>query len=53
MYLTQAFVVRNAPSRWMAKIFFQSANGNSSIGCTIWTPAFETRTSMEPKAAAA
>jgi len=31
----QAFVVRNAPSRWIASIFFHSPNGNSSIGFTI------------------
>ena len=51
MCLTQALVVRNAPSRWMAMIFFQSANGKSSIGCTIWMPAFDTRMSTRPNAA--
>ena len=33
MCVRQARVVRNAPSRWIASIFFQSANGKSSIGC--------------------
>ena len=46
MCLTQALVVRKAPSRWMASIFFQSAKGKSSIGCTIWMPALETRMSI-------
>ena len=43
-------VVRNAPSRWMASIFFQSAKVNSSSGCTIWMPALLTRMSTPPKA---
>ena len=47
----QALVVRNAPSRWMASIFFHSANGKSSSGCTIWIPALLTSTSTPPKAA--
>ena len=51
MCLTHAFVVRNAPSRWMAMIFFQSAKGKSSIGCTIWMPALETRMSTVPNVA--
>lgn len=46
---TQAFVVRNAPSRWIASTLFQPAKGNSSIGWTIWMPAFETRISTPPK----
>jgi hypothetical protein len=45
-----ALVVRNAPSRWIASIFFHSANGNSSIGWTIWTPALLTRMSTPPHA---
>src|SRR5262245_44690619 len=45
MWGSTARVVRNAPSRWMAIIFFQSAKGNSSIGCTIWMPALLTSTS--------
>src|SRR5476649_401556 len=48
--LTQARVVRNAPSRWIASIFFHSAKENSSIGWTIWMPALLTRMSMLPKA---
>src|SRR6266850_233500 len=40
-----ARVVRKAPSRWMASIFFQSEKGNSSSGCTIWMPALLTSTS--------
>ena len=47
----QALVVRKAPSRWMASIFFHSAKGNSSIGCTIWMPALLTRMSTPPQAA--
>src|SRR3954469_8843188 len=42
---TQARVVRKAPSRCIASIFFQSAKGNSSIGCTICMPALLTSTS--------
>src|SRR5689334_1529210 len=45
-----ARVVRKAPSRWMASIFFQSANGNSSSGCTIWMPALLTSTSTPSQA---
>src|SRR5215831_8612676 len=43
-----ARVVRNAPSRWMLKSFFQSANLNSSSGATIWMPALLTSTSTFP-----
>src|SRR5882762_4959248 len=50
MYGSTARVVRKAPSRWMASIFFQSANGNSSIGCTIWMPALLTSTSTPSQA---
>ena len=32
MWESTARVVRNAPSRWIAKSFFQSANGNYSSG---------------------
>src|ERR1700761_3819959 len=32
----------------MANIFFQSENAYSSIGATIWIPAFDTSTSMLP-----
>ena len=46
-----ALVVRKAPSRWMASIFFHSANGNSSSGWTIWMPALLTRMSTPPQAA--
>src|ERR1700674_2659730 len=49
MCLRQALVVRNAPSRWMASIFFQSAKANCSTGLTIWMPALLTRTSTPPK----
>src|SRR5580658_1494571 len=45
-----ARVVRKAPSRWMASSRFQSANGSSSSGATIWIPALLTRTSIRPKA---
>src|SRR4051812_20323393 len=48
--LKQARVVRNAPSRWIASIFFHSAKPNSSIGWTIWIPALLISTSMLPKA---
>src|SRR6516162_8493638 len=48
MCLRQAFVVRKAPSKWIASIFFQSLNGNSSIGYTIWMPALLTRISSRP-----
>src|SRR5581483_7536408 len=47
----QARVVRKAPSRWIASIFFQSASVNSSIGCTIWMPALLTRISTPPNVA--
>jgi hypothetical protein len=46
----QARVVRNAPSRWIASIFFQSEKLNSSMGCTIWMPALLIKISMLPKA---
>src|SRR6516225_1927725 len=46
--LRQAFVVRKAPSKWIASIFFQSWNGNSSIGLTIWMPAWLMRMSSRP-----
>ena len=48
-----ARVVRKAPSRWMASIFFHLANSNSSIGATIWMPALLTRMSTRPKASTA
>ena len=48
MCLRQAFVVRKAPSRWMARSFFQSAKGKSTSGLTIWMPAFDTRMSILP-----
>src|SRR5580704_1593605 len=48
MGLRQALVVRNAPSKWIASIFFQSAKGKSTIGLTIWMPALLTSTSMRP-----
>ena len=47
----QARVVRNAPSRWIASIFFHSAKPNASSRCTIWMPALLTRMSMPPNAA--
>src|SRR5688500_12598222 len=50
MSLRQARVVRNAPSRWIASIFFHSARLNSSTALTIWMPAFDTRMSTLPKA---
>src|ERR1700730_1895682 len=43
-----ARVVRNAPSRWMLKSFFQSAKLKSSSGATIWMPALLTSTSTFP-----
>src|ERR1700756_4308382 len=43
-------VVRKAPSRWMASRRFQSANGSSSSGATIWIPALLTSMSIRPKA---
>jgi hypothetical protein len=43
-----ALVVRNAPSRWIASIFFHWAKGNSSSGWTIWIPALLTRMSTLP-----
>ena len=48
MCFRQALVVRKAPSRWMASSFFQSANGKSTSGLTIWMPAFLTSTSILP-----
>src|SRR6516162_10930797 len=48
MCFRQALVVRKAPSRWIASIFFQSPKGNSSIGLTIWMPALLTRISSRP-----
>src|SRR5579859_3711350 len=47
----QALVVRKAPSRWIASIFFHSAKGNASIGWTIWMPALLTRMSTPPNSA--
>src|SRR5580704_8643182 len=44
----QALVMRKAPSRWIASSRFQSANGNSTIGLTIWMPALLTSTSIRP-----
>src|SRR5690606_3125947 len=41
-------VVRNAPSRWMASIFFQSARLKSVSLLTIWMPALDTSTSTRP-----
>src|ERR1700733_8721501 len=46
--LVAAFVVRKAPSRWIASIFFQLENSYSSMGATIWIPAFDTSTSILP-----
>ena len=48
MCFRQALVVRKAPSRWIDSSFFQSANGKSTIGLTIWMPALLTRMSMRP-----
>src|ERR1700720_4977965 len=48
MCLRQALVVRKAPSRWIASNRFQSANGKSTTGLTIWIPALLTSTSMRP-----
>src|SRR5215471_12206135 len=48
MWLRQAFVVRNAPSRCTANSRFQSENGKSTIGLTIWMPALLTSTSIRP-----
>src|SRR5437868_1939407 len=44
----QALVIRKAPSKWIASSRFQSANGKSTIGLTIWIPALLTSTSMRP-----
>src|ERR1700730_15579022 len=44
----QALVMRKAPSRWIASSRFQSANGKSTIGLTIWMPALLTSTSIRP-----
>src|SRR5262245_33757443 len=46
--LRHALVVKKAPSRWIARRRFQSANGNSTTGVTIWMPALLTSTSMRP-----
>src|SRR6201997_2916913 len=48
MCLRQALVVRKAPSRWIARRRFQSANGKSTTGLTIWIPALLTSTSIRP-----
>src|SRR4029077_12669307 len=48
MCLRHALVVRKAPSRWIANRRFQSANGKSTIGLTIWIPALLTSTSSRP-----
>src|SRR5712671_1995902 len=48
MCFKQALVVRKAPSRWIASSLFQSANGKSTIGFTIWIPALLTSTSIRP-----
>src|SRR6201988_704304 len=48
MCFRQALVIRKAPSRWIASSRFQSANGKSTIGLTIWIPALLTSTSMWP-----
>src|ERR1700740_518991 len=53
MCLIAALGGRKAPSRWMASIFFQSENAYSSIGATIWIPAFDTSTSMLPSSCTA
>ena len=47
-----ARVVRKAPSRWIASIFFHLAKSNWSTGSTIWMPALLTSTSTPPKASA-
>src|SRR5580658_2894116 len=49
IWRSAARVVRNAPSRWMARSRFHSANGSSSSGATIWMPALLTSTSIRPK----
>ena len=41
-------VVRKAPSRWIASIFFQSAKLKSVTALMIWMPALETSTSTRP-----
>src|ERR1700730_91461 len=48
MCFRQALVIRKAPSRWIASSRFQSANGKSTIGLTIWIPALLTSTSIRP-----
>src|SRR5438874_3392999 len=48
MCLRQALVVRKAPSRWTVNRRFQSANGKSTTGLTIWIPALLTSTSIRP-----
>src|ERR1700720_603789 len=48
MCFRQALVIRNAPSRWIGNSRFQSANGKSTIGLTIWIPALLTSTSIRP-----
>src|SRR5271169_4099198 len=48
MCFRQALVIRKAPSKWIASSRFQSANGKSTIGLTIWIPALLTSTSIRP-----
>src|ERR1700736_3431845 len=48
MCFRQDLVMRKAPSRWIASSRFQSANGKSTIGLTIWMPALLTSTSIRP-----
>src|SRR5512135_1949957 len=48
----QARVVRNAPSRWTANIFRQSARDNSTRGAMCWIPALLTRMSTPPNRSA-
>ena len=48
-----ARVVRNAPSRWIARSRFQFANEKSTISSKCWIPALLTRMSMPPSDAAA
>src|SRR5262249_53686809 len=48
IWFKQGLVVKKSPSRWIARRRFQSANGNSTTGLTIWIPALLTSTSMRP-----
>src|SRR5271165_4309592 len=48
IWRSAARVVRNAPSRWIARSSFHLANSKSTIGATIWMPALLTSTSSAP-----